>query len=140
MHASLNLFSILIEDLAAAIFVGSSIITRGGDAKVHGRMLPVAPIELAELLLGASQADPKSFDLPEPALALGLGDAGDEVVADLLQPAALGRVRPEEGATNTRLSELVQRRLATGVAVVSLTVSSGCDGLQRGRVGHLVRC
>ncbi|HEY9372173.1 hypothetical protein [Streptomyces sp.] len=36
--------------------VGSSITTHGGDAKVHGRMLPVAPIELAELLLGASQA------------------------------------------------------------------------------------
>ncbi|WP_327280814.1 MULTISPECIES: hypothetical protein [unclassified Streptomyces] len=55
---------------------------------------------MSKLVLGASQADPESFDLPESALALGLGDAGDEVVADLLQPAALGRVRPEERATN----------------------------------------
>jgi hypothetical protein len=49
------LFSILVEGHAAATFVGSSITTRGGDAKVHGHMLPVAPIDLAELLLGASQ-------------------------------------------------------------------------------------
>ncbi|WP_393063829.1 hypothetical protein [Streptomyces sp. LN549] len=35
--------------------MGSSITTRGGDTKVHGRTLPVAPIEPAELLLGASQ-------------------------------------------------------------------------------------
>lgn len=69
-------------------------------------MLPVAPIELAEPLLGASQTDPESFDLPEPTLALGLGDAGNGVVADLHQPAALGRVRPEERATNTSLTEL----------------------------------
>jgi len=47
--------------------VGSSITPRGGDAKVHGRMPPVAPIELAELLLGASQADLDTFDLAERA-------------------------------------------------------------------------
>ncbi|MER6948687.1 hypothetical protein ABT294_32170 [Nonomuraea sp. NPDC000554] len=45
--------------------------TRGGDAKVHGRMLPVAPIELAELLLDASQTDLETFDLAEPAFPLG---------------------------------------------------------------------
>jgi hypothetical protein len=39
------------------ICVGSSITTRGGDAKVHDRVLLVVPIQLAELLLGASQAD-----------------------------------------------------------------------------------
>jgi hypothetical protein len=50
-------------------------------------MLPVAPVELAEFLLSASQADLQAFDLAEPAFALGLSDAGDEVVADLLQPA-----------------------------------------------------
>ncbi|MBL1119862.1 hypothetical protein JK364_47315 [Streptomyces sp. 110] len=49
-------------------FVGSSITTRGGDAKAHGRMLPVAPIEPAELLLGARRANLETFDLAEPAL------------------------------------------------------------------------
>ncbi|MFD8221762.1 hypothetical protein ACFV2U_51060 [Streptomyces sp. NPDC059697] len=73
-------------------FVGSSITTRGGDAKVHGRMLPVAPIGLAELLLGASQADLEAFGLAEPAFRLGFGDSGDQVVADLGKPFPLGRV------------------------------------------------
>jgi hypothetical protein len=77
-------------------FVGSSITTRGGDAKVHGRVLPVAPIELAELLLGASQTDLETLDLAEPAHPLGFGDSGDQVVADLGQPCPLGRVRSKE--------------------------------------------
>lgn len=41
-------------------------------------MLPVAPIELAEFLLGASQADLESFDLAEPAF--GEDGALDESV------------------------------------------------------------
>ncbi|WP_455356937.1 hypothetical protein [Streptomyces sp. SYSU K217416] len=76
--------------------MGSSITTRGGNAKVHGRMLPVAPIELAELLLSASQADLETFDLAEPAFRLGFVDAGEEVVADVDEPCPLGRIRPEE--------------------------------------------
>ena len=63
-------------------FMGSSITTCGGDAQVHGRRLPVAPIELAELLLGDGQADLETFDLAEPAFRLGFGDSGNEVVAD----------------------------------------------------------
>lgn len=92
-------------------FVGSSVTTRGGDAKVHGRLLPVAPSELAELLLGASQADLETFDFAEPAFRLGLGDAGDQVVADLGKPCPLGGVRSEEGASDVSLSELAQHRL-----------------------------
>jgi hypothetical protein len=76
--------------------VRSSITTRSGDAKVYGRVLPVALIELAELLLGASEADLETFDLAEPAFRLGFGDADDQVVADLAKPRPLGRVRPEE--------------------------------------------
>ena len=77
-------------------FAGSSITRRGGDAKVHGRMLPAASIELDEPVSGAGQADAEPSCLAEPAFAFGFGDAGDEVVSDLLQPAALCRVRPEE--------------------------------------------
>lgn len=40
-------------------------------------MPPVAPIELTELLLGASQADLEPIDLAEPAFRLGFGDSGD---------------------------------------------------------------
>ncbi|WP_063767866.1 hypothetical protein [Streptosporangium roseum] len=74
-------------------------------------MLPVAPIELAELFLGASQADAEPFCLAEPAFAFGFGDAGDEVVADLLQPAALCRVRPEERTSDTCLTELILKKV-----------------------------
>ncbi|MER0477808.1 hypothetical protein ABR737_05480 [Streptomyces sp. Edi2] len=81
-------------------FAGSSITTRGGYAKVHGRMLPVAPIELAELLLGASLADLETFDFAEPAFRLGLDDSGDQVVADLGKPCPLGGVRSEERASD----------------------------------------
>ncbi|MET8746631.1 hypothetical protein [Streptomyces sp. NPDC004728] len=77
------------------IFVGASIATRGGDAIVHGPMLPVAPVELTELLLGASQAGLATFDL-EPAFAFGLGDAGDQVVADAGEPCPLGRIVSKE--------------------------------------------
>ncbi|MER5615203.1 hypothetical protein [Streptomyces sp. NPDC002215] len=78
------------------IFVGASIAARGGDANVHGPMLPVAPVELAELLLGASQAGLATFDLAEPAFAFSLGNAGDQVVADVGEPCPLGRIDSKE--------------------------------------------
>jgi hypothetical protein len=36
-------------------------------------MLPVAPIELAELLLSVGQTDLETFDLAEPTFRLGFG-------------------------------------------------------------------
>lgn len=92
----------LLKHLTLTRAEGSSITMRAGDAKVHGRLLRVAPIELAELVLGTSQADLETFDLAEPAFCLGFGDSGDEVVADLGKPCPLGRVRPEEGASDAR--------------------------------------
>jgi hypothetical protein len=38
-------------------------------------MLSVAPIELAELLLGAGQADLETFDLAEPAFRISASRA-----------------------------------------------------------------
>src|SRR6266536_3272424 len=58
------------------------------------------PVELGELVVGAGEADLQSLDLAEPAFAFGLGDAGDEVVADLHQPVALGRVGPQQRASD----------------------------------------
>jgi len=53
-------------------------------------------VDLGELVLGAGEADLEALDLAEPAFAFGLGDAVVQVDADLLQPAALGGVRPQE--------------------------------------------
>lgn len=100
MHASLNLFSILLEGHAAAHLRGFIDHRAWWGCKVHGRMLPVAPIELAELLLSASQADLETFDLAEPAFRLGFGDSGDQVVTDLGKPCPLGWVRSEERASD----------------------------------------
>jgi len=47
-----------------------------------------------KFLLGRFESGFQPGDLPEPALAAGLGDAGLKVVADLRQPGFLGRVRP----------------------------------------------
>ena len=53
-------------------------------------------LDLGELVLGAGEADLETLDLAEPAFTLGFGDAVVQVGADLLQPAALGGVRPQE--------------------------------------------
>jgi hypothetical protein len=49
---------------------------------------------LGEFVFDAGVADLKSFDFAEPAFAFGLDDAGLQIVADLFESGALGRVRP----------------------------------------------
>jgi hypothetical protein len=66
-------------------------VVEGGHAELGGR----AAVDLGELVLGAGEADLESFDLAEPALALGFSYAGCQVVADLNEPTALGGVGPE---------------------------------------------
>ena len=46
-------------------------------------------VDLGEFAVGAVEADLESFDLAEPALALGLSDAGDEIVADFRNARSL---------------------------------------------------
>ena len=53
-------------------------------------------LDLGELVVGGGEADPESLGFAGPAFAFGLGDAGQEVVADILQPIFLGGVSPEE--------------------------------------------
>ncbi|MCF1596882.1 hypothetical protein [Streptomyces muensis] len=51
-------------------------------------------IQLGAFVLGSGKTDLEPFQLAQPALAFGLRDAGQEVVADLDQavaPAGLGR-------------------------------------------------
>jgi hypothetical protein len=50
-------------------------------------------VELGEFGAGGGEADFQAFDFTEPALAVGFGDAGGEVGADVGEAAALGRVR-----------------------------------------------
>ncbi|MGX8280231.1 MULTISPECIES: hypothetical protein [unclassified Streptomyces] len=98
-----------------------------------------SPAEAVELGGGGVEADLESFDFSEPAVAAGLADAVAEVLDDLDDAATLAGVDLEDRAADAGLSELVQRSLVGGVVGTFFTVSSGCEGLQRGRVGHLVR-
>jgi hypothetical protein len=60
-------------------------------------------VDLGELVLGAGEADLEALDLAEPAFALGLGDTVVQVAPDLLEPAPLGRVWPQERAPDARM-------------------------------------
>jgi hypothetical protein len=66
------------------------------------------PVDLGEFVFGSGEADLESFDFAEPAFALGFGDAGDEVVADLGDAGPLGRVGPVEGASEAAVLVLAQ--------------------------------
>jgi len=58
-------------------------------------------VDLGELVVRCGKADLQSLGLAGPALAVGLGDAGEQVVADVLKPAPLGGVDPQERAPDT---------------------------------------
>jgi hypothetical protein len=84
----------------------SAVPSKGWHAKVDGGGVAGAPGELGELdelAVGAGEADLEAFDLAEPALALGFGDAGGEVVADLLQARSLRWVWSQERTSDTRV-------------------------------------
>lgn len=51
--------------------------------------------ELSEFVFGSGEADAESFDFAEPAFAVGFVDAGEQVVADLGESAALLGVRSQ---------------------------------------------
>jgi hypothetical protein len=58
-------------------------VAEGRDAEVdRGAAGPL--VELGKLLLRSGEADLEPFDFAEPGFALGLGDAGEQVAADLL--------------------------------------------------------
>ncbi|MFJ2217311.1 hypothetical protein ACIQVO_00380 [Streptomyces sp. NPDC101062] len=53
-------------------------------------------VKLGEFLLSSGEDDLEPLDFAELAFAFGLGDAGDEVVADVDKRCPLGRIWPEE--------------------------------------------
>lgn len=61
---------------------------------------------MGEFAGGGGEADAESFGFAGPSFAFCFGDAGEEVVADLLEAVALGGVDAEEGAADAGFSEL----------------------------------
>src|ERR1700739_5011511 len=75
----------------------------GGHAESDGGWGAGAPVDLGELVLGAGEADLEFFGFAEPAFAVGFGDAGGEVVADLGDAVPLGGIRPVHAASQARV-------------------------------------
>jgi len=65
------------------------------------------PVDLGELVVGAGEADLESFGFAEPAFAVGFGDAGGEVLADLGDAVPLGWVWPVQRASQAALTEMI---------------------------------
>jgi hypothetical protein len=75
--------------------IKSSLTNSNGWQAQIDRGAARASINLGKFPFGAGEADVEPFDFAEPSFAFGLGDAGDEVVADLGESVALGGVGPE---------------------------------------------
>jgi hypothetical protein len=61
-------------------------------------------VGLGDFVVGGGEADFESFGFAGPAFAFGFGDAGLEVVADVLEAVALGGVDAKHGAADAALS------------------------------------
>ena len=79
----------------------------GGHAESDRAGGACAPVDLGELVFGAGAADLESFGFAGPAFAVGFGDAGGEVVADLGDAVPLGGVGPVQGASQAALTEMI---------------------------------
>jgi len=55
-------------------------------------------VHLVELVFGGGAAEGEAVHVPGPAVGGGFGDPGRQVVADLRQPGASGRVRAQQRA------------------------------------------
>ena len=55
-------------------------------------------VHLGEFGVRAGEADLETLGLAVPAVGFGFSDAGEQVVADLFQPWACGRIRAQQRA------------------------------------------
>ena len=75
------------------------------------------PFHGGEFLVGGGQACVKPFDLAEPALLVGFGQAGGEVIDDLGETARLGRIGAKHGAADAGVLVLTRGRPVPVVGV-----------------------
>ena len=64
-------------------------------------------VHLVELVFGGGAAEGEAIHVPGPAVGGGFGDPGGEVVADLRQPGASGRVWAQQRAADAGLTEMI---------------------------------
>jgi hypothetical protein len=68
-------------------------------------------VHLGELLPGGGEADVQALGVAGPALAAGFCDAGGQVVRDLGEAPALGRVGAQQRASDAPLTELTDAQI-----------------------------
>src|SRR5258708_36663802 len=101
---------IMMSGLVWGVQVRAGAGLRAGIPGPSGPGVAGAAVDLGELVFGAGEADFQGFGFAEPAFALGFGDAGGEVVADLGDAGPLGGVWPVQGAAEVPLTELTDAR------------------------------
>jgi hypothetical protein len=70
-----------------------------GEAEQHRAVIGGQAFHFLEHFLCAGEAGLQSFDLAEPVVLFGFGDAGVKVGDDLSKPVSLIRVGPEQRAS-----------------------------------------
>src|SRR5271165_6416380 len=101
---------------------GVFLLRADGDrgSQVDRAVVSGAAVDLGELVAGAGKADLESLDFAEPAFALGFGDAGGEVVADLGDAVPLGGIWPVHAASQASV-------LVNAGRAECAPAYSGCD-------------
>jgi hypothetical protein len=104
---SLNLIRGCVEP-----WLRSGIPCESGHSEVDGSRGVGVLVDLGEFVVDASQADPESFDFAEPSFAFGLGNPGNEVVADFDDSLPLSRIWLVHRTPQAGFSELWGRSVA----------------------------
>ncbi len=107
-------FSELASGVLASVFgaVGGDRAPRESAEVGHAEMHCSPLVDLGELGFGSREAHLQSFDFTEPPFPLGLGDPCSEVLDDLDESGPLVRVRPENGASDAGLTELILKQFS----------------------------
>jgi len=77
-------------------------VGEGRDAELDGGAATGGDlVHLGEFGVGAGEADLQALGFAVPAVGFGFGDAGDKVVADLLESGPGGGIGTQQWATQT---------------------------------------
>jgi hypothetical protein len=77
----------------------ASVMVDRRKTEQHWAVIGAQAFHFLELLLCAGEAGLQSFDLAEPVVLFGFGDAGVKVGDDLAEPVDLCGVGPEQRAS-----------------------------------------
>ncbi len=95
----------------AILCCSTLLVSGGGKTEVDSSAVAGPAVDLGELVHSAGEADLQALDFAEPAFVLGLGDAGEQVVADLDDACALSGIGPVHAAPSVLCLRVLQAAL-----------------------------